>query len=138
MDPGSFACWSRDSGQTIWSLFSSSVRWGWVVHTSYLVMQVISIGYLWYEPALNVGDPGSIPGTGRSPGEGNGYPLHYSCLENSMDRRAWGGGVHIVHGVTNSWTWLSDFDILVLWFFFFNDLLFANICKFKSWVSKMS
>ena len=38
------------------------------------------------ESACNVGDPGSIPGSGRSPGEGNGNPLQYSCLENSMDR----------------------------------------------------
>ena len=40
------------------------------------------------EPACNVGDPGSIPGSGRSPEEGNGYPLQYSCLENPMDREA--------------------------------------------------
>ena len=39
--------------------------------------------------AQNVGNPGSIPGLGRSPGEGNGNPLRYSCLENSMDREAW-------------------------------------------------
>ena len=45
------------------------------------------------ESACNAGDPGSIPGSGRSPGEGNGKPLQYSCLENSMDR---------VHGVTKS------------------------------------
>ena len=38
------------------------------------------------ETACNAGDLGSIPGLGRSPGEGNGYPLQYSCLENSMDR----------------------------------------------------
>ena len=37
----------------------------------------------------NAGDLGSIPGSGRSPGEGNGNPLQYSCLENSMDRGAW-------------------------------------------------
>ena len=47
------------------------------------------------EPA-NVGDPGSIPGLGRSPGEGNGNPLQYSCLENPMDRGTWPA---IVHGV---------------------------------------
>ena len=41
------------------------------------------------ESACNVGDPGSIPGLERFPGEGNGYPLRYSCLENSMDRKAW-------------------------------------------------
>ena len=39
--------------------------------------------------ASNVGDPGSIPGLGRSPGEGNGDPLQYSCLENPMDGGAW-------------------------------------------------
>ena len=41
------------------------------------------------ESACDTGDPGSIPGSGRSPEEGNGNPLQYSCLENSMDRRAW-------------------------------------------------
>ena len=41
------------------------------------------------ESACSAGDRGLIPGSGRSPGEGNGYPLQYSCLENSMDRGAW-------------------------------------------------
>ena len=41
------------------------------------------------ESACNAEDPGSIPGLGRSPGEGNGYPLQCFCLENSMDRGAW-------------------------------------------------
>jgi len=41
------------------------------------------------ESACNVGDPGLIPGLGRSPAEGNGNPLHYSCLENPMDQGAW-------------------------------------------------
>ena len=41
------------------------------------------------ESACNAGDKGSVPGPGRSPGEENGYPLHYSCLENLMDREAW-------------------------------------------------
>ena len=48
------------------------------------------------ESACNAGDPGSIPGLGRFPGEGNGYPLQYSCLENSMDRGAWWAKVHEV------------------------------------------
>ena len=56
--------------------------------------------------AYNVGDPGSIPRLGRSPGEGNGNPLQYSCLENPMDGGAW---CTTVHGVTKSRTWLSDF-----------------------------
>ena len=51
--------------------------------------------------ACNVEDPGSIPGLGRSPGEGNGNPLQYSCLENPMDRGAWWA---TVHGVANGWT----------------------------------
>ena len=56
--------------------------------------------------AYNAGDPGSIPGSERSPGEGNGNPLQYSCLENPMDRGAWEA---TVHGVTKSQTRLSDF-----------------------------
>ena len=46
------------------------------------------------ESAYNVGELGSIPGSGRSPGEGNGNPLQYSCLENPMDRGAWQATVH--------------------------------------------
>ena len=57
------------------------------------------------ESAGSVGDPGSIPGSGRSPGEGNGYSLQYSWLENSKDRGVWRA---TVHGVTKIWTRLSD------------------------------
>ena len=46
--------------------------------------------------AAEVRDTGPIPGSERSPGEGNGYPLQYSCLENPMDRRAWWAKVHEV------------------------------------------
>ena len=55
--------------------------------------------------AYNAGDPGSIPGLGRSRGEGNGNPLQYPCLENLMDRGAWWTAVN---GVTKSRTQLSD------------------------------
>ena len=55
------------------------------------------------ESACNAGDPGSIPGSGRFPGEGNGNPLQYSCLGNHMDRGAWQA-----HGVPESPTQLSD------------------------------
>ena len=48
------------------------------------------------ESACNAGDLGSIPGLGKSPGEGNGYPLRYSYLENSTDRGAWWATVHEV------------------------------------------
>ena len=56
--------------------------------------------------AYNVGDLGSIPGLGRSPGEGNGNPLQYSCVENPMDGGAWWAAIH---GVAKSRTRLSDF-----------------------------
>ena len=56
-------------------------------------------------PPANAGDTGSIPGLGRSPGAGNGSPLQYSCLENSMDRGAWQA---TVHGITKSPTQLGD------------------------------
>ena len=58
------------------------------------------------ESACNVGDLDLIPRLGRSPGEGNGYPLQYSDLENSMDC--------IFHGVAKSWTRLSDIHILYI------------------------
>ena len=54
------------------------------------------------------GDGGSIPGSGRSPGEGNGNPLQYSCLENPMDQGAWGA---IVHRVTKSQTQLKQLSM---------------------------
>ena len=61
--------------------------------------------------ACNTGDLGLIPGSGRSPGEGNGNPLQYSCLENPMDGGAWWA---TVHGVAKSWTWLSDLTNFLL------------------------
>ena len=62
----------------------------------FLCSQVFPCGSADKESACNSGDLGSIPGLGRAPGEGKGYPLQYSGLENSMD------------GVAKSWTWLSD------------------------------
>ena len=57
----------------------------------------------------NVGDPGSSPGLGRSPGEGNSNPLQYYCLENPMERGAWKAAVY---GVTKCQIRLSDFTSL--------------------------
>ena len=64
--------------------------------------------------ACNAGDLGSIPGLGRSPGEGNGNPLQYSCLENPMDGGAWWA---TVHGVAKSQIRLRDFTftLSILW-----------------------
>ena len=58
-----------------------------------------------------MGDLGSVPGLGRSPGEANGYPLQYSCLEKSMYRGSWKA---TVRGVTKSRTHLNDFQISAL------------------------
>ena len=62
------------------------------------------------ESACNAGDLGSIPRWGRSPGEGNGNPLQYSCLENPMDRGAWWA---TVHGVTKSQIQLKQLKLSV-------------------------
>ena len=60
--------------------------------------------------ACSAGDPGLIPGSGGSPGEGNDYPLQYSCLENSIDRGAWWA---TVHGVTKSPKLLRDLSYYI-------------------------
>ena len=63
------------------------------------------------ESTCNAGDLVSFPGWGRFPGEGNGNPLHYSCLENSMNRGAWWA---TVHGVTKSQDWATKHTLLLL------------------------
>ena len=70
-----------------------------------LVAQLVKNPCAMQETACNTGDLGSFPGSRRSPGEGNGNPCWYSCLENPMDREAWRP---TVHGVTKSWTRLGD------------------------------
>ena len=69
------------------------------------------------ESACHAGNLGSVPGSGRSPGEGNGNPFQYSCLENSMDREAW---QDTARGVANSWIRMSEqhfefFTIMFSW-----------------------
>ena len=92
-----------------WKLFTLqyvSLRW---MRASGLVSK---------ESACNAGDPGSIPGSGRSPGEENGHLLQYSCLRNSMDRGAWWATVHGVarvrHGLASkpSPSWIHH-DVIV-------------------------
>ena len=61
--------------------------------------------------ACNAGDLSLMPSLGRSPGEGHGYPLQYSCLENPMNRGAWQAAVH---GVTESWTQLNNLHFFTL------------------------
>ena len=69
------------------------------------------LGFPGGSDACNAGNLGSVPGLGRSPGEGNGNPLQYSFLENSMDR---GASWAIIHGVAKSRTRLSDLNSLIL------------------------
>ena len=82
----------------------------WAASTSHFWLQnhkLLGFPRSWNgkESSCNAGDQGSNPGLERSPGGGNGYPLQYSSLENSMNREAWWA---TVHGVTKSWTQLSN------------------------------
>ena len=79
--------------------------------------------------ASNAGDPGSTPGLGRSPGEGNGYLLQYSCRENPMDAEAWWA---TVHGVAKSRTRLSGFTYLLT---YCHNL--SNPSNRDSWYSRL-
>ena len=74
--------------------------------------------------AHSAGDLGLIPRLGRSPGEGNGNPLHYSYLENSMDGGAWWA---TVHGVTKSQTQLSDFSGLSIFLIISKNQLLVSL-----------
>ena len=81
------------------------------------------------ESTCNVVDLGSIPGLGRSPGEGTSYPLQYSGLKNSTDRRAWQA---TVHGVEKSRTWLSNFHFHFISFLVMIEdklLIECRLCK---------
>ena len=80
----------------IWHITSCKFKVLWIV---YLIL--LYSGSAGKESAWNAEDQASIPGLGRSPGEGKGYPLQYSGLENSMD--------YVVHGIAKSQTWLSNF-----------------------------
>ena len=79
------------------------------------------------ESTFNSGDSGSIPGSGRSPGEGNGYPLQYSCLKKSMDRGAWWAAVHgfAKSGMTE---WLT---LSLSW-----EMWLSPLYRCKHWVSE--
>ena len=84
--------------------------------------------------ACNAGDLGSILGSGRSPGEGNGNPLQYSCVENPMDRGAWWA---TVHGVGKSRTRLRDLTLCIKWITNENSLIaqgtLFNALRWPKW-----
>ena len=69
--------------------------------------QVASLVAQAVKNVCSLGDPGLIPGWGRSPGEGNGNPLQYSCLDNYMDRGAWWATVHGGHKESDTTEWLT-------------------------------
>ena len=71
------------------SQMAESFLWLNNIHTHTHLTENLPGGSDGKASACNVGDLGSIPASGRSPGEGNGHPLQYSCLENPMDREAW-------------------------------------------------
>ena len=81
------------------------------------------------ESACNVGDLGSIPGLGRSPGEGNGYPLQYSCLENSVDRGAWWAAVLRTQRVRHDWATNFHFFFSVYFHICVNFPVFLLLLK---------
>ena len=87
-----------------WRILSITLR------ASEMSTLCVSLNTLWHYPSLgfNTRDLGSILGSERSPEEGNGSPLQYSCLENPMDRGAW---QTTVHRVAKGSTWLSDFSL---------------------------
>ena len=87
------------------------------------VQQLTSVGSEVKASACNAGDLGSIPGSGRSPGEGNGNPHQYSCLENPMDGGAWWA---TVYGVAKSWTRQSDFTFTHVYNHLFHCSNFAH------------
>ena len=85
-------------------------KWSGVYLQVLLCCQGFPSGSDGKETACNAGDLGLIPGSGRPPGEENGNPLQYSCLENPMVRGAWQS---TVHGVAKSRTRLSNFTITI-------------------------
>ena len=91
-----------------------SIKWDICKNTYHLLMNYVCPGDSdGEESACNAGDLGLIPGLGRFPGEGKGYTLQYSWLENSMDR---GGWLAAFSGVAKSLTWLSDFHFHVCFY----------------------
>ena len=96
------------------------------------------------ESSCNTGDLGSVPGLGRSPGEGNSSPLQYSGLESPHGRKSWWA---TVHGITKSWTWLSDFHFMIiimntinekLWKIIFCLAVYLHNISFVSWPAKLA
>ena len=112
-EPGSPA-WQADS--KVWATSGSLSHLSLSIHASIhpFTRQVLHISD-GKESACTAGDPGSVPGLGRYPGERNGYPLQYSCLEDPMDREAWWATVVGSQRVGHDWaTSLSHFHVSIV------------------------
>ena len=109
--------------------------WSLVRHSQYFFLTEPQLIYIpggsdGKESACNAGDPGSIPGPGRSPGEGNGKPLQYSCLENSLDRGTW---QTTVHGVAKIQKRLGEFHFFICFKYTMQRFsIFYRLCPIES------
>ena len=133
-----------------------NVKWKRKIQNCNLFLFVCMCTYIWASqvvlviknPPANAGDirdAGSIPGSGRSPGEGHGIPLQYSCLENPMDRGAWQAMVHRVAKSRIQLKWFSMHTctspntywvICQIWNFFTIQLyvLWCTVCLLHHWI----
>ena len=109
-----------DANMSVYDILSISSSLAWVDRFKWENVCCSPCGSAGKESACNVGDLGSIPGSRRSPGEGNSYPLQYSGLENSMDC--------VVRGVSKNQTWLRDsFSLCFLSLFLLIIKLYINM-----------
>ena len=112
--------WKRDHTNSVhlrgqnedpgWVFLLNESEMSWLNHIFIERYYVSGGGSAVKNPSDNAGDSSSIPGWGRSSGEGNGNPLQYFCLENSMDRGAWHA---TVHGVDKSQKWLHSWTTIM-------------------------
>ena len=112
--------WNQGACTSSFVLFQDCFGYSGVFCISIQILELLSFprGSEVKVSACNVGDLGSIPGSGRSPGEGNGDPFQYSCMENSMDWRAWWATVHRVaksRTRLNNFAFTLEIFVLILW-----------------------
>ena len=98
--PLHYSCLENSMDRGAWWATVHGVAKSWTQLSTHAFLPGASNGK---KSACNAGEPGSIPGLGRSPREGNGHPLQYSCLENPMDWTAWWATVHRVSRVEQDW-----------------------------------
>ena len=113
-NPLQYSCLENPMDWGAWwaTVHGITKSWTWLSDQHFQIESSILLGFppssFGKESVCKAGDPGSIPESGRSPGERNGYPLQYSCLENSMDRRAGGLQSTETHRVGQHWLTLKN------------------------------